>query len=228
MIMRKLLNWMVISLAIFLSSACVADKSLLNDEGVVQHVNAINPSSSDNRDIQAQKWIRERKANGLNTCVPIPQEWSGTPSPLVEVPQLTWQVSDYAHILSEAERLRLESHLHQYELETGSQLAILTIQSLHGESIFSFAQRAACQYRLGRKGIGDGVLLIVSKEDRRLWLYIFAAVEPYISDIQAESIISKEITPMFQQGRFSEGMSNGMTAIMERMRGHFPPESRSN
>ena len=173
-------------------------------------------------DAQAQQWIIERKRQGLDTCVPMPDEWRGSVRQPVPIPELTSLVVDDAQMLASQEKLKLTNYLLRFEKETSSQLAVLTIPSLNGEGMFSFAQRAACEYRLGRKLVGDGVLLIISKQDRKLWLYIFGDVEPYISNAQAQQIIEKRIKPSFKQEQFFDGIHNGMTEVMRLMRGHLP------
>lgn len=172
--------------------------------------------------LTAQQRVKNRSAQGLPTCIAIPPELASTANPPLSIPELSMQVSDFAHLLSPSAHRALTQKLSEFERNTGSQIVVLTIDSLHGEEMFSFAHRAACEYRLGRQNIGDGVLLVLSKQDRKLWIYTYKAVTPYLSDGQVQRIIDQSMLPWFKQSDFATGLNLGLDEIMSALDGHFP------
>ena len=166
-----------------------------------------------------QKPQRKRAAN---LCDHFPEQFSGTRHPQLRIPEFSMHVHDLAQLLNPTEHHALTQKIVDFEHRTGSQIAVLTIEHLQGEEMFSFTHRAACEYRLGRQNIGDGLLVVLSKQDRKLWIYTYKAVTPYLSDEQTQSIIDQTMLPWFKKGEFATGLNLGIDEIMSALDGHFP------
>jgi uncharacterized protein len=137
---------------------------------------------------------------------------------LVPVPPLEARVTDQIGMLSPAERTTLENVLKEYEGRSGSQIAILLISTSAPESIDQFSIRVADAWQLGRKGIDDGVLLIVARDNppalRRLRIEAFRGVQGTLTDAQAKRIIEDVIAPHFRQNDFYGGLTAAVSSIV--------------
>lgn len=142
---------------------------------------------------------------------------------LAPVPALTARVTDQTGTLSSAGQAALEARLEDFEAQTGSQIAVLLVPTTAPEAIEQFSIRVVDQWRLGRQGVDDGVLLLVAKNDRRLRIEVGRGLEGAIPDAYAKRIISDTITPLFKQGRFAEGIDAGVDALMALIRGEALP-----
>ncbi len=136
---------------------------------------------------------------------------------LAEVPALSGHVTDQAGMLSEEQRTSLEAVLTDYETKTGSQIAVLLVKSTAPEQIEQFSIRVADAWKLGRKGVDDGVLLLVAKDNpsglRRLRIETGRGVQGVLTDAQSKRILQDVIAPRFVQGQFYEGLVAGVGAI---------------
>lgn len=140
------------------------------------------------------------------------------------IPPLTARVTDLAGLLSAAERQRLEDKLARFEQEKGSQIAILIVPSTQPETIEQYGIRVAEAWRLGRKGVDDGVLLLVARDDRALRIEVGYGLEGVIPDAVAKRIIEEIIVPRFRAGDYAAGLDAGIAAIMGRIAGEpLPP-----
>ena len=93
------------------------------------------------------------------------------------VPALNGRVVDLAGLLSSAERAGLEKKLADFESQSGSQIVVLTLRSTAPEDIASYAQRVGDAWKIGRRNVGDGLLIVVAKDDRRVWIAPAKALE---------------------------------------------------
>ena len=162
-------------------------------------------------------------AQQVTPCVQVLQNQQN----LAHIPNLTVHVVDEAGIFSKQERERLIQSLWQYERETGSELVVLSVSDLHSESMFDYAHRAACTYRVGRKGIGDGVMLVLAPNQHQMYLYVMRDVEPYLNHTQAQAIVTGMATQFRQNQGFYRGVDEGMGQVMTLLRGRFPPPAPS-
>lgn len=144
-----------------------------------------------------------------------------------EVPELTGRVVDKANMLSPQVRQKLNSALAQLEDSDSTQIAVLTVPSLEGESIENFGIRVADQWKLGQKDKDNGVILIVSKEDRKIRIEVGYGLESTLTDTLAGLIIDNEISPRFKQGDFNGGIVAGVSAIDQAVRGLYKGTPRS-
>lgn len=136
---------------------------------------------------------------------------------LLPVPELTGRVNDNAAMLSAQQRQQLEAVLADYEQQTGNQIAILTVDKTEPEAIEQYGIRVVEAWQLGRKGIDDGVLLLVAKDNprslRRLRIEAGRGVQGVLTDAQSKRILEDVIAPHFRQGEFYDGMVAGVSAI---------------
>lgn len=138
---------------------------------------------------------------------------------LQAVPPLTARVMDLTQTLKPTQVLSLDAKLAAYERERGSQVVVLMLATTAPEDIADYAQRVGDAWKIGRAGVGDGVLLIVAKDDRRLRIATMKAVEGAIPDLVAKQIIDQAITPHFKRGDYAAGLNAGADAILARLSG---------
>jgi uncharacterized protein len=135
----------------------------------------------------------------------------------VPVPPLKARVTDMAGMLDANQRTTLENVLQDYEQRTGSQIAILLVKSTAPEAIEQYSIRVYDEWKLGRKGVDDGVLLLVAKDNppalRRLRIEAGRGVQGSLTDAQSKRILQDVIAPHFRQNDFYGGLSAGVSAI---------------
>ncbi|MDO8304673.1 YgcG family protein [Herminiimonas sp.] len=153
---------------------------------------------------------------------------------LVPVPPLSAHLVDQAGMLTEEQRGKLEAVLTDYEERTGSQIAVLTVKSTAPEQIEQYSIRVADAWKLGRKGVDDGVLLLVAPENtsamRRLRIEAGRGVQGVLTDAQSKRILTNVIAPHFQQKQFYEGLVAGVGAIATLLNAEqfpAPPEGKA-
>lgn len=132
----------------------------------------------------------------------------------VAIPPLSARVTDLTQTLDAGQRAQLESQLAGLEQRKGAQLAVLLVPSTGEDSIEDYAVRAFEQWKLGRKGVDDGVLLVVAKNDRTLRIEVGYGLEGTITDVQAGRIIREQIVPSFQKGDFPGGIQAGVNSLI--------------
>lgn len=145
---------------------------------------------------------------------------------LQPVPQLVTRVTDQTATLSADERARLEARLAAFEAEKGVQIAILLVPSVAPEAIEQYSLRVAEAWKLGRKGVDDGVLLLIAKQDRKLRIEVGYGLEGALNDATAKRIISETITPRFKQGDFYGGIDAGLNALIKVIGGEALPAAK--
>lgn len=132
----------------------------------------------------------------------------------VAVPPLGARVTDLTTTLSAAEMAALEKFLEAFEARKGSQLAVLMVATTAPETIEQYALRVAEQWKLGRKNVDDGALLVVAKADRTLRIEVGYGLEGALNDATSKRIISETIVPRFQHGDFHGGIAAGVGQII--------------
>lgn len=133
----------------------------------------------------------------------------------LEVPYLSGRVNDEAHVLSPSVVTELESLLKAYEDSTGNQIAVLIIPSLEGESLEEYSLRVAETWKLGKKGVDNGALLLIAKNDRKLRIEVGYGLEASLTDAACSFIISEVITPRFKSGDFDGGVREGVVSMIK-------------
>ena len=145
---------------------------------------------------------------------------------LVPVPALTSRVIDTTNTLSAAETQSLDAKLAAFEQQKGSQIVVLMVSTTQPEDIASFANRVGNIWKMGRKEVGDGVLLIVAKEDRKVRIEVAKSLEGAIPDLAARQVIESAITPNFKQGNYALGLSAAADQLIARITGEALPEPK--
>jgi uncharacterized protein len=127
-------------------------------------------------------------------------------------------VNDYAGLLTPDERDRLESRLAHYERSTGgTQMAIAIFRSLEGEDLADVANRLFRQWRLGQKGLDNGLLLVVFVQDRKVRVEVGYGLEAVVTDALASQIIRQTIAPRFREQRYADGLMAGVDMLYARV-----------
>ena len=142
----------------------------------------------------------------------------------VAIPPLQQRVTDLTQTLSANEQAALESKLAQFEQQKGSQIAILLIPTTQPEAIEQYAIRVAEAWKLGRKGVDDGILILVAKEDRKMRIEVGYGLEGIVPDSIANQIILDAMKPRFKQDDFYGGLDAATDQLIARINGEPLPE----
>jgi uncharacterized protein len=147
---------------------------------------------------------------------------------LVPIPPLTARVTDLTGTLTPQQKSSLEQTLAEFEQRKGSQIAVLMLPSTKPEAIEQYGIRVAEQWKIGRKGTDDGLILIVAKDDHRVRFEVGRGLEGAIPDISAGRIIREIIAPHFLTGDFYAGINDGVHSAIGLIDGEAlpPPPSR--
>lgn len=147
---------------------------------------------------------------------------------VLKVPPLNARVTDQTGTLTPAQRNALEAKLEGIERQRGSQIVVLMVPTTAPEDIASYAYRVADQWKVGRRGVGDGLLIVVAKDDRRTRIEVAKALEGAVPDLAASVIITDRMAPAFATGDFAGGLNAGIDRLAERIGSEGLPEpSRS-
>ena len=138
-------------------------------------------------------------------------------------PELSSRVLDQTGTLSATEQAELTSQIEQLERDTGAQLAVLMVSSTAPEDIFAYSNRVGNTWKLGRAGVGDGLLIVVAKDDRRMRIEVAKALEGAVTDIQAGRIVNEWMAPAFQRGDYAAGLTQTVQALSTLVRGEALP-----
>jgi uncharacterized protein len=132
-------------------------------------------------------------------------------------------VTDLAGVLSPAAEDALRRKLIEFERARGSQVAVIVVASTQPETIADFTNRVGDAWKIGRRDIGDGVLIAVAVKDRRVWISVARALEGAIPDVVALRITRELMGPSFAKGDFAGGINAGVDAVMKRIEGEALP-----
>ena len=153
--------------------------------------------------------------------------WSLGAGAEVLVPLLSGRVTDQTGTFTDAQKTALEQTLQAFETRKGSQLAVLMVTTTAPETIEQYALRVAEQWKLGRKKVDDGAVLVVAKADRTLRIEVGYGLEGALNDATSKRIISEIITPRFKQTDFYGGISAGLDQIIRVIDGEPLPAART-
>jgi len=144
----------------------------------------------------------------------------------IAVPPLKARVTDLTATLTSDQRAALEQKLAALEARKGSQVAVLLVPTTQPETVEQYAIRVFDQWKLGRKGMDDGVLLLVAKNDRKLRIEVGYGLEGAIPDAIAKRVMDEDIVPLFKQGNFYGGISAGTDRVSKLIEGESMPPPR--
>ena len=145
----------------------------------------------------------------------------------VAVPPLSARVTDLTSTLDAQQVQSLESKLAAFEAKKGAQVAVLLLPTTQPETIEQYGIRVAEAWKLGRKGVDDGVLLLVAKEDRAMRIEVGYGLEGALNDATSKRIVAEIITPFFKRGEFYQGIDAGTAAIIKVVEGEPLPEPQT-
>jgi uncharacterized protein len=142
---------------------------------------------------------------------------------LLPVPPLSGRVIDQTGTLSAAQSQALADKLAALESKRGSQLVVLMVATTQPEDIAAYAQRVADSWKIGRLAVGDGLLIVVAKEDRRVRFEVAKSLEGAVPDLAARQIITDVITPAFRKNDFAGGLNAAIDRLDARIGGEGLP-----
>ena len=152
------------------------------------------------------------------------------PQEVVTVPPLNQRVTDLTSTLDAQQIQALESRLAAFEAKKGAQLAVLIVPTTQPETIEQFGIRVVDAWKLGRKKVDDGALLLIAKDDHKLRIEVGYGLEGALNDATANRIIDEIIVPRFRSGGYYAGIESGLAAMMQVVDGEPlppPPARRS-
>lgn len=153
----------------------------------------------------------------LLACAPLQAQ------SLQPIPPLTARVIDQTGTLTPADRSALESQLAAIETRHGSQVVVLMVATTAPEDIAAYAYRVASDWKIGRRDVGDGLLVVVAKDDRRMRIEVARRLEGAIPDITAARILDETLQPRFRANDYAGGLSAGLTQIEKLISGEQLP-----
>jgi uncharacterized protein len=147
----------------------------------------------------------------------------GAAQTLVAVPPLQALVTDLTGTLDADQRARLEQRLRGFEARKGTQIAVLIVPSTRPEAIEQYAMRVVEQWKLGRKKVDDGALLLVAKDDRALRIEVGYGLEGVLNDASVGRLVNQVIAPRFKQGDYFGGIDDGTERMIRLVDGEPLP-----
>ena len=149
--------------------------------------------------------------------------WAFAAAADVAVPPLVGRVVDQTATLSGGDVASLQQTLKDFEARKGSQIAVLIVPTTAPETIEQYSLRAAEAWKIGRKKIDDGAVVVVAKDDRKLRIEVGYGLEGALTDVTSKRIIDEVITPKFRSGDFAGGISAGVDRIIRVIDGEKLP-----
>lgn len=137
-------------------------------------------------------------------------------------------VNDFAGILNQNEKSALEQALVSFEKETSNEIAIAAIPSLEGDTIENYAEKLFVDWKIGKEGKDNGVLILVARDDRMVRFEVGYGLEGALTDAQSAWIIDNEIVPRFRDGKYAEGLNGAVDKIIAATRGEYVPSSNTS
>lgn len=142
---------------------------------------------------------------------------------VLPLPELRSRVIDQTGTLDPAKQAALESRLAAFEAQRGTQIVVVLVPTTQPEDIADYTQRLGDAWKIGRQDVGDGVLFVVAKNDRRVRIATSKTLEGAIPDLVARRIIDQAVTPAFRSNDFAGGIGAGVDQIMARVSGENLP-----
>jgi len=143
------------------------------------------------------------------------------PVAALDAPRLKGHVNDYAGMLSPASQRQLEALLTDFEQKESTQIVLLTVPSLRGDSLEDFSIRVAEAWKIGQAEADNGAILLIAKADRKIRIEVGYGLEGRLTDLISGRIIRNVIAPHFRKGAFEQGIAAGISAMIDAVRGEF-------
>jgi uncharacterized protein len=164
-----------------------------------------------------------RALRGLLVLLALLLPLAGWAQDVLPVPALSGRVIDQTGTLSAAQVAALDAKLAAFEAQSGPQIVVLMVPATAPEDIAAYAQRVADSWKIGRREVGDGLLLVVAKNERRVRIEVAKALEGAVPDLAARQIIDQHIRPAFRADDYAGGLNRAVDALMARIRGEGLP-----
>ncbi|MGD0960214.1 MAG: TPM domain-containing protein [Methylomonas sp.] len=148
---------------------------------------------------------------------------AGTARAWAQPPMLERRVTDLTDTLSAGQQAVLEARLAEFERQKGSQIAVLLVRTTQPEDIAQFSIRVVEQWKLGRKGVDDGILILVAKDDHKARIEVGYGLEGVVPDAVAKRVIEEIMLPKFRQGDFAGGLNSGVDSLIGLIQGEPLP-----
>ena len=132
-------------------------------------------------------------------------------------------VNDFASLLSDGAKSKIETQLSLLEKETTAEVAVVTVESLEGESIEQYASDLFAAWEIGKKDQNNGVLFLIASAEHKARIEVGYGLEPVITDGRAGRILDNEVIPYFRDDDYDQGVINGIAAIESYIREGTPP-----
>jgi uncharacterized protein len=142
---------------------------------------------------------------------------------VLPVPELTARVIDTTGTLDAIQLKGLDEKLEAFEREKGTQIVFLMVPTTQPEDIASYANRVGNAWKIGRKAVGDGVLLVVAKNDRKVRIEVAKTLEGAVPDLASRRIIDSALTPNFRNGDYAAGLQAAADQLIARIKGEALP-----
>ena len=142
---------------------------------------------------------------------------------VLPVPELTARVMDQTGTLGAEQRQALEQKLADFERAKGTQIVVLMVPTTAPEDIAAYANRVGNTWKIGRKDVGDGLLVVIAKGDRSMRIEVAKALEGAVPDIAAAQILDQQMKPAFRQGDFAGGIGAALDQLIARVSGEPLP-----
>lgn len=147
---------------------------------------------------------------------------------VLTVPALSARVIDQTQTLSASELQALEHRLQGLQEKSGSQIAVLMVPTTAPEDIAAYTHRVASDWKIGRRDVGDGLLVVVAKNDRRMRIEVARTLEGAIPDLAAVRIIDDTMAPHFRTGEYAGGIGAALDQIGVRIAGEALPAPQTH
>ncbi len=131
------------------------------------------------------------------------------------------RINDYAGVLSAEDRARLEDKVRAREQGSSNQVVVAIFRSLQGESLEDYSIRLAQAWRIGQKGLDNGVIFLVFTEDRKMRLEVGYGLESKLTDAISGQILRQAVAPRFREGKIADGIAAGLDAIDQAIAGTY-------
>jgi uncharacterized protein len=137
------------------------------------------------------------------------------------VPTLKGRINDTANLLSNTAVQNLEKMLSEFERTDSTQIVVLTIPSLEGEDMQEFSIKVAENWKIGQKGSDNGAILLIARDEKKIRIEVGRGLEGKLTDLTSGRIIREKIRPRFAQGDFDGGIKDGLSAMIDAVRGEY-------
>lgn len=169
------------------------------------------------------RWVRAFVLGALWLLIAGPSFGQG----LLALPGLSGRVIDQTGTLDAASKASIESRLAEFEAARGTQVVVVMVPTTQPEDIADYTQRLGDAWKIGRRDIGDGVLFVIAKDDRRLRIATSKTLEGAIPDLVARRIIDNAVVPAFRRNDYAGGVRAGVEQILAQVAGENLPAPQS-